>query len=342
MTPRAQEDDRGARRRAEDDPGFISALAWLWSRRRVVVAITVASALAALAISFLQPTLYQAEATLLPQEDAVDIGLLGQVASFSGINLGSEVSFEQLYGKIILSERLLASAAGRTWTYRDRPDGATLYEIFNVDGADAAGGPAPEAVDDLRGILRDDVVSFFRDERTGYMILRIRVPEDPRLAADLANHLIDELDAFNRTFQSRQAGEQRGFIEGRLTEVETDLREAEAAVTEFATTNHSYRTSPALTQRYNELQREVEAQTSVWIELRRQLELAKIDQNKNLVSVNVLDRATPPVKAAAPRRSVYGLVGLLVGLLASLTFLLGTELVLSVREHLELQGRSAT
>jgi uncharacterized protein involved in exopolysaccharide biosynthesis len=48
----------------------------------------------------------------------------------------------------------------------------------------------------------------------------------------------------------------------------------------------------------------VETNSAVYVELRRQMELAKIDEVKNIQVVQVLDTAHPPVKKSKPRRTV--------------------------------------
>jgi uncharacterized protein involved in exopolysaccharide biosynthesis len=82
---------------------------------------------------------------------------------------------------------------------------------------------------------------------------------------------------------------------------------------------------------YDELEREVQAQTSVWIELRRQLELAKIDVNKEMNSINVLDIASVPTKKSGPNRTFRVAVGFVVGFVFSFFLLLCIELYHQVR-----------
>jgi len=156
-------------------------------------------------------------------------------------------------------------------------------------------------------------LSFSRERLTGYMTLRVTIPKDPELAATLANFLAAALDEYNRDFHVDKAAEQRTFIEGRLEQVEQDLRASEADVTRFVQNNRAYQSSPTLMQKHGELQREVSAQTSIWVELRRQLELAKIDENKELVSIFILDDAAVPVKPSAPRRLVISCLALFFG-----------------------------
>ena len=111
-----------------------------------------------------------------------------------------------------------------------------------------------------------------------------------------------------------------------MLEARKDLERVTDDLASFVETNRLYSDSPMLTRRFNDLSREVEAQTAVWVELRRQLEVAKIDENKTINTVDVLDRASPPVKKAGPARGQYGVIGAFLGFVASLLALCWLEL----------------
>ena len=326
--------------RAAGSPGvdLVDILAWFWSHRVAIVSITVVCTLGMVVYSFLQPTVYTAQVTMLPQNNNDDSGLLSRVASFTGFSLGTETSFEQLYGRIVTSERILGASIDRTWQHRDFGDEASLYEVLGVGKAAPDGSFGPVARTALIGKLREEVVSFFRDDRSGYMALRVTAPGDPAFAADLANFLAQQLDAFNRAFRSRQAEEQEVFVTERLAEAQLGLRTAADKLAAFMESNRSYRSSPSLLQRYEELEREVQAESSVWIELRRQRELAGIERNKNMVSITILDEATPPIRKSGPRHSLAGLAGIVVGFVLSLLWLCGRSLVREMADRDRVAG----
>ena len=52
---------------------------------------------------------------------------------------------------------------------------------------------------------------------------------------------------------------------------------------------------------YNSLSRTVDANSAIWMELRKQLEMAKIEEHKKLVSVTVLSPAEAPARRYGPR-----------------------------------------
>jgi len=299
--------------RNEDAAAVSAFLATLWRGKVRIGMAAVAGGVLAFALTFLQPEIYSAQVTLLPQQESSKANLLSQVASFTGINVDTELSFEQLYKRIVTSDRLLDEVVDHIWTLNGSTMPIDLFEVFDEEG-DA---DDPVARHKLKSHLRRAVITFSREERTGFMVLKVDMPGDPQLAADIANVLVDLLDAFNLEYRSRKAVEQRTFIQERLDETGTALEAASAALTEFVATNRNYRAAPALMQRFGDLEREVQAETTVWLELRRQLELAKIEESKQLTTIAILDRASPPIKPSSPLRKESALVGALLGLLAA-------------------------
>lgn len=61
--------------------------------------------------------------------------------------------------------------------------------------------------------------------------------KEPQLAADIANFYVSHLDRLNRTLNVSKAGQNRAFIERRLTETQVNLVKAEEALKEFQTKN---------------------------------------------------------------------------------------------------------
>ena len=181
-------------------------------------------------------------------------------------------------GKLALLDGLMQ----RRWDHADHAEPADLYALFDIDA------DAPESRHRLHRVLRNKVIRFSRDRQTGYMEVSATAPSDPAFAAALANAVVEDLDRFNKTTQQARAREHRVFVESREADAQEKLREAEDALARFVNENRSYTDSPLLLVEYNRLSRLVTAQSTVWMELRRQTELARIDENKDLRSVTVL------------------------------------------------------
>ena len=108
--------------------------------------------------------------------------------------------------------------------------------------------------------------------KTEDSIIRITVKDsDPNRAAAIANAYVDELDRQNKRFSSGQATNQRIFLENRLREIEGKLSKID-----------------------NILSKEADIQEMLYEMLMREHELAKMEEAKNMPTIQVLDRAIAP------------------------------------------------
>jgi uncharacterized protein involved in exopolysaccharide biosynthesis len=62
------------------------------------------------------------------------------------------------------------------------------------------------------------------------------------------------------------------------------------------------------------LAREVQVEASIDLELRKQAEIAKIDEIKQVTNINVLDEGRQPVKRERPHRGTNTLIGFFLSL----------------------------
>ena len=112
-------------------------------------------------------------------------------------------------------------------------------------------------------------------------IIRITVTDrDPNRAAAIANAYVDELDGQNKRLSAGMAKNQRIFLENRLTEVEQKLSKFDDI-----------------------LSREARIQEILFEMLMREYELVKIEEAKNMPTVQILDKAIVP-EVKVPRGTI--------------------------------------
>ncbi|MGB6032965.1 MAG: GNVR domain-containing protein, partial [Bacteroidota bacterium] len=161
------------------------------------------------------------------------------------------------------------------------------------------------------------LMSAQHDVKTKTVTITLEMRE-PQLAADVLNMLVQEVDRFIREERTTSASEQVKWISERLAEVEEELRAAEDSLTDFRERNRRVIDSPELLLQQARLQREVTVKSTIFIELKKQRELAEIEEIKNVSIVNVLDKARAPVKKVRPKRATNsGIVFLLSVVLLS-------------------------
>ncbi len=294
----------------------------VWRQRRPIAAAAAGVALITLIINFLLPSYHRASARLLPDIERGRLAALTQAAEVAQIvGVGGPVQDPgRLYPAILTSETVLREAIQTRYPVPGRADSADLVTVFGVEG-DSPEENLENAVVRLRELM---TVQF--DNRTGVVTATLEMRE-PVLAAAVLNTIIARLDSFMRLKRSTNASEQRRWVETRVRDVRTELRGAEEDLRAFREKNRRLLDSPQLLMEQERYIREVQVKSTILVELIKQLELAKIEEIRNIAIVNVLDPARPPVHRERPRRAMNTLLAFLGTLLggALLAGVLGTR-----------------
>ena len=137
------------------------------------------------------------------------------------------------------------------------------------------------------GVLKQKIkVSDLRDSQ----LITISVTTDnPKLSVDLLSRLLSSFNSMLLDFKLSQKVDQRNFISNRIMEIEKDLNKAEEDLKLFRDQNRFIASSPALLLEEERLSRDVTVQTEIYISLKNQLELAKIEEVKGGMLFQILD-----------------------------------------------------
>lgn len=279
-------------------PTLEEILVPIWKERKRILMISFVVALITLGINFLLPVYYKSTATLLPETQKDKLSALGQfadIASLAGVNVpGSEIA--RLYPTIVNSETILRNvilAKYKTEAFADSVDLMQYFEFTqNTPEVNMA-----KTLAMLRGVL-----TAAHDNKTSIVTLSVEMPE-PEFAATVLNTIVAELDGFMRSKRVTNAGEQVKWIDVRLKEVEEEMKSSEEKLKDFRERNRRVADSPQLLLEQERLLRDVQVKATVYIELKKQYELAKLEEIKNITIVNVLDPGRAPVKKERPKRA---------------------------------------
>jgi tyrosine-protein kinase Etk/Wzc len=273
-------------------------LAPIWANRKRILLVSIAVAAVTLGVNFLLPVYFKATATLLPETDKSKLSALGQfgdIAQLAGVSIpGSEIA--RLYPTIVTSDTVLRAVIERKYSTSRTSDSINLVQFFGL----REGSPEKDMAETLK-MLRGLLNTSF-ENKTGVVSLTLEMRE-PALAADVLNAIIGELDNFMRSKRTTSASEQVKWIDLRVKQVQQDLRGAEEMLKDFRERNRRVSDSPDLLLQQQRLLRNMEVSSAVFVELKKQYELAKLEEIKNITIVKVLDVARPPVKKDSPKRA---------------------------------------
>ena len=288
----------------------------VWAERKRIVIISFIVGLLTLGVNFLLPKYYKANAIILPDTDKnklSSMSSLAGLASLAGVNVPSgDVS--RLYPVILMSESVLSEVIERRYATDRFKDSVNLIQYMELD----EGSPAKDLNEALIKLKSLMVVGF--DAKTSVVTASVEMRE-PRLAAEVLNEALTELDLFLREKKTTGATEQRKWIESRLVQVNGELRSAEEALKNFREKNRRVTDSPQLVLEQERLAREVQVKGTIDLELRKQAEIAKIDEIKQITTINVLDEGREPVKKERPKRGTNALIGFLLAFVGTSGFI---------------------
>ena len=290
---------------ASDDTSYslLNVIPRVWRRRKVIALSTGLITIVSMVIVLVLPPQYAVETSILPElEKNKLLGLAGMsdLAAVTGVAIG-ETPVSKLYPMIISSARILREVIYTKYQTQASRDSVTLARYW-FDDDQPESERFESALKRLRG--RMDVVF---DNRLGTLTLRLSM-EEPKLAADVANQITEQLDRYTRTKRKTSVTLQREFIEQRLVDVAAALKEAEDSLKVFKEKNRRIVDSPELLMIQGRKEREVQINSAVFVELKKQVEIAKIEEIKNIPVINVLDAARVPTKRSFPQRTVTVLV----------------------------------
>jgi len=135
------------------------------------------------------------------------------------------------------------------------------------------------------------MISF--ENQGSFSVLTIKAG-DPHFARDLNKAVLDELQSLNRYFKSQHLDEKTAYIKIRIESVGNDLKKSEQTLKRFREQNRQI-SSPALQLELEHLSRDVEIQKGIYLTLKQQQELAKIEEVEKATIVQVVDEPQVPL-----------------------------------------------
>jgi len=286
--------------------------------RRAVVLGTLAVSAVALVILLLIPSRFTSSASFVP-ESSPRTGVAGQgglasIAAVAGLRLpGSDLTRSPDFYADLLRSRTLVYALLETWVpaRRGGPDSVAFLELLHPRGKTQA-----ERLYNGARTVREKLLAVRVERRTSVVEVRFTY-SDPVVAGQLTNTLLARLDAFNKTTRQTQARVRRAFVESQVEEADRRLREAEEDLRRFLERNRDYRGSPALQFEQQRLERRVQVNQELFLSLRRDLDVARIDEVDNQPTVSVIEAAIPAARKSWPPRARLTLLATLLALAAS-------------------------
>lgn len=288
----------------------------LLRHRRFLVALAVGVALATLTFQLARPRQYTVAASFIIRSN--NTGGAAGLAAQLGVEVGGvDVSQSpEFYATLVRTPDVLARLADTTFSTGVNPKPKTLAEIWGVS--------YPDAKRTRDEVLRKLMVAISSSVGSRLDVVSVTVTSsDPVLSKGVADAILVQLNRFNlQTLQSRASAE-RKFAEGRMNEVQGELRVAEAGLQRFLEDNRQQYLSPALEIEKGRLGRKVDLLQQTYTTLATSYERARIDEVRDTPLITIIQKPAVPIRPDS--RGTVGktilmiLMGLFVGSLLVLT-----------------------
>jgi len=346
----------------DDEIDLLALAKTVWNQRKLVFRIVGLFVLLGLLVAILSPKEYTASGTYLPQtsEGGKAGGSLSGLASLAGINLGgagggSEIP-PTLYPKIVgsvpfkkamLKAPLQFEEIDQEVTYQEYYEGYSSPGLLGYIKRYTIGLPGL-IIKTLKGEQKEEIgtneggeiitvspneVGHFKrlggqlsvsfNDNEGFVQLSA-VMQEPKAAAQLAKYAESLLQKEVIDFKVKNAEEQLKFTEERYQEKKKEFEAIQNKLAQFRDRNQNISSSVALNQ-LEKLEAEYNLAFSVYSELAKQLEQAKLQVSKDTPVFSVIDPITIPAERSAPSRSLILITYIVIGIIISLSIVFGSK-----------------
>ena len=354
----------------EDEIDILKLLKTLWAGRLTILICLMIGTTLGIFVAILTPKQFTATTIMVPQmtSKSSSMGGLGGLAALAGIDLsgasqGSEMS-PILYPKIVSSTPFQLELMKTPLKFSKYAKPISLYDYYTADTIPTFWGSVKKYSIGLPGVIisalkgkatelqtsttergalltltekqnavskaLDAIVSLEVEAKEGYLTLSVIMPE-PLAAAQLARKAQELLQRDITNFKSQKAKAELEFIQERYNEAQA---KAEGYQINIAQKTDQYKdlTSAIPQVQTTRIQTKYGIANSVFQELAKQLEQAKIQVKKDTPIFTVIEPVTVPLDKSKPNRPMILIIYIMIGGFVGLCLTLGNSILIGIRK----------
>ncbi len=295
------------------DNSLLAVVNVILGARRLIVVLSILGALMAGSLTLLSDRRYTSSTTFMPQSSAASTNPYSAIAAQFGLaRMPTDPnSSPDFYVDLLRSRPILKSTVEREYQVVDE-GGPRSVSLIRREGARSPSQALDRAMRRLAGRI-DTKVS----PKTGVITLAVTT-DSPILSQQIASHMLELLNEFDRNIRQSQAAAERRMLEERSSEARANLNAAEGRLLDFLVRNRNYNNSPELNFQFERLSREVSSRQQLYITLAQSYEKARIDEIRDTPVITVIEPADLPARPNARWTVVKTFIGALVGCLLAI------------------------
>ncbi len=328
---------------AEQDIDIIAIARYLWSKRKLLIKSSIIAILAGLIIAFSIPKEYTTTIKLMPETNnpANKMGNLGGLAAIAGIDLNSTTSPDaispELYPDVVHSTPFLLELFPEQVTNKKKTLSVSVFDYLAEHQRDAWWSyilKAPlKGLSYLIGLFGDQEeksdkvdpffltkeqeniikelqsrISVFVDKKTQVVTVSVEM-QDPVISAQITESVVSKLQTYITNYRTQKAKQDLEFTDKVLKEAQAAYYKAQKAYATFEDSNKNIISASYRTEQ-ERLRNEMTLTFNVYNTLAQKLEQDKLRVQEQTPIYTIIEPATVPLKASAPKK-VLILIGFL-------------------------------
>ncbi|MDP4277625.1 MAG: Wzz/FepE/Etk N-terminal domain-containing protein [Bacteroidota bacterium] len=348
----------------------------LWAKRKTIFIAVAGGIVIGLLVAFLTPNSYQVTTTMLPQSESEGgMGKISSLASLAGfdldLNSGESDISPIVYPQVLQSAPFMLELMNIPFTFKEVDHPVSIYDYYlkikkpsvielirqytiglpNVIKASMKEkqslsvkkqqGPIVMTEEQYMIMqLLNGCLDLSINKKEGYLTLTCTMPE-PILAAQVAQQAQVLLQKYITEFKTKKAVDQLIFVERRCAEKKVDCINAQSRLASFQDRNWHISTAAALAEQ-ERLQNEYDIANSVYSELAKSLEQAKIQVKRKTPVFAIIKPVVVPLEKEGPQRLKILAIWTIIGFVAGCGYIFGKEYLAYLKNRQTTIGNDLT
>jgi len=353
------------------DIDLLAMVKTMWNGRKTIIIAVITGAIIGIFVALFSAKEYTVTTVMVPQlgsDSQSKLGGLGGLAALAGINIdmnqGSELS-PMVYPQIVSSIPFQLELMNTPLNFEDYPKPITLLDYYTKYSKPNILGTIKKYTIGLPGVLIgairgkptalvlpgdsakqliqltedqstvkkiiDNLVTLDLNANEGYITLTARMPE-PLAAAQLAQKAQSLMQSYITEFKIEKAKANLLFIQGRYDEIKAEFEKAQVSLALVNDRNKNF-TSGLPKIESDRVQTRYTIAFSVFQELAKQLEQAKIQVKKETPIFAIIQPVTIPSEKTKPKRPIILFIWILICGVAGTTIIFGKEYFKTIKKR---------
>jgi capsular polysaccharide biosynthesis protein len=342
----------------QDEIDLIALIAQLYHKRGFIVKTTALFMILGLIMAFVSPKTYKSSTTFIVQGETKGVNSsISGLAALAGFNLNSDSMgdippsmYPNIVGGVPFKLSLLKTKLNvSSFTYKEYLlekqnslastikkytlglPSLILSSLNSPQQIEATENKGLNQLDEIEFELTeslDEMVMVDVNEKEGFITLSV-LDQNPKYAAIVAKKALELLQNTITTFKTENAKRLLKYVSKQYELKKLEYQTVQKELAEFKDQNKNISTA-VFESNLQKIQTRYDLVYSVYLELSRQLEQAKLQVNKDIPNISVIEPVYVPNKRESPKRGLILVIYTFLGVVISSGWVLISEPVFEI------------